>query len=72
MTNNHGEYAPLGTYTSERSESRTATEQSSLIEASKGELEDRDETQSEQIQESCKERCVRSKCLSKPNSGKLN
>lgn len=48
MTNNHSEYAPLGTYTSERSESRTATEQSSLIEASKGELEDRDETQSEQ------------------------
>lgn len=34
----------LCTYTSERSESRTATEQSSLIVARKGELEDRDET----------------------------
>lgn len=33
-----------GTYTSERSELRTATVQSSLMEASKGELEGREET----------------------------
>jgi len=68
------EYILSSTYTSERSESRTATEQSSLMEASKGELEDRDETAVRTIKSRklLGDKLVKSAFLSEPDPGTVN